>query len=112
MSVGLIVLLKFYSVAYEKGTARADPETIRPRMGRLFGPDRFNGEEPMKRVALCVGATLLAATPVLAQTATTPPAASVPSAGTVQGGSPAAATSGPGSAGYVSPTGRAEDRVS
>jgi len=66
----------------------------------------------MKRLALSIGAVLLAATPVLAQTVTIPPAASAPSTGTAQGGSPAAATSGPGSAGYVTPTGRAEDTVS
>ena len=72
----------------------------------------------MKRLALIAGAALLAATPALAQTAVTPPATvvtppatAVPPTGTVQGGSPAAATSGPGSAGYVTPTGRAEDRV-
>ena len=63
----------------------------------------------MKKLALFTSAALLASVPALAQTTTTTPGATPP---VTQGGSPGVANSGPGSVGYTTPTGRAEDRIS
>ena len=66
----------------------------------------------MKRLTL-VTATLLLAAPALAQatSGTTTTTTTTPDTSTVQPGSPAAANSGPGSVGTVSPSGTGADRA-